>query len=240
MVGGCVYLPEKLAKVEPHLCRLNSFQFVALFPPELNRNSHRCYTKWTDLNLQLTNSIKWHLTISSEKTRAKHNDKNDRYKSARKTMGVVKVIRGRGGPKSNIYFSPKWKLVRWNTYYSKKHKLKYDFSTFIRGSWEFLSFDVRAAVQQRENSTLTPVPIVFSLQFKMASLFSTESGTVACSLDKYKALTPHLSPLPPSLPSPTGHFCTWVLPSWYFFHLECDRLINSYSEKQKLKIDGNI
>ena len=40
---------------------------------------------------------------------------------------------------------------------------------FTQG-WEFLSFDVTAAVQQRENSTTTPVPIVFYLQFKMASL----------------------------------------------------------------------
>ena len=53
----------------------------------------------------------------------------------------------------------------------KKHKLKYDFPTFNKGGWEFLSFNVIAAVQQRENSTLTPVPIVFYLQFKMASLF---------------------------------------------------------------------
>ena len=75
-------------------------------------------------------------------------------------------------------------------HYSKKRKLKYDFSTFNKGGWEFLSFDVTAAVQQRENSTLTPVPIVFYLQFKMASLFSTDSGRVACSLDKYKAPTP--------------------------------------------------
>ena len=35
---------------------------------------------------------------------------------------------------------------------------------FTQG-WEYLSFDV----QQRENSTPTPVPIVFYLQFKMAS-----------------------------------------------------------------------
>ena len=35
-----------------------------------------------------------------EKIRPKHNlDEKDRYKSARKTMGVVKVIRHRGEPK---------------------------------------------------------------------------------------------------------------------------------------------
>ena len=39
MVRGCVYLPEKLAKVERHLRRPNSFEFVALFLLDLNRNS---------------------------------------------------------------------------------------------------------------------------------------------------------------------------------------------------------
>ena len=39
MVRGCVYLPEKLAKVELHLRRPNSFEFVALFLLDLNRNS---------------------------------------------------------------------------------------------------------------------------------------------------------------------------------------------------------
>ena len=55
---------------------------------------------------------------------------------------------------------------------------------------------------------------------------------------KYKALPhvpPHFSPVsppPPPPPSPPGHFCTWVFPPWSFFHLECDRLINSSSKKQ--------
>ena len=132
-------------------------------------------------------------------------------------MGVVKVIRRRGNPKSNVH-------------YSKKNKRKYDFSTFSKEGWEFLSFDVRAAVQQRENSTLIPVPIVSYLQFKMASLFSTDLGRVACSLNKYNIT--HLSPFPSSLPSPTGHFCAWVLPSWYFRHLEHDRLINCSSKNK--------
>ena len=39
MVRGYVQLHEKLAKVEPHLCLLNSFEFVALFPLDLSRNS---------------------------------------------------------------------------------------------------------------------------------------------------------------------------------------------------------
>ena len=102
-------------------------------------------------------------------------------------MGVVKVIRRRGEPKSNVH-------------YSKKNKRKYDFSTFSKEGWEFLSFDVRAAVQQRENSTLIPVPIVSYLQFKMASLFSTDLGRVACSLNKYNTPPPQSIPLFPPLP----------------------------------------
>ena len=89
-------------------------------------------------------------------------------------MGVVQVKRRWGEPKVKYLFSSKIKplLVKRNVHCSKKHKLKYDFSTFHEGGWEFLSFDVTAAVQQRENST----------------------------------------PTPSSLPSPTGHFCTWVHP----------------------------
>ena len=46
--------------------------------------------------------------------------------------------------------------------------------------------------------------------------------------------------VPTLFPSPPGHFCTWVLSFWYFCQLKCDRLINPYSERQKLKIDHDI
>ena len=108
MVRGYVYLPEKLAKVEPHLCRLNSFEFVALFSLDLSRTPQKCHTKWTE-NVQRTNSTEANLTINSEKTHAKHNDEKDTYKSARKTMGVVKVIRRRGDPKVKYLFQSKIK-----------------------------------------------------------------------------------------------------------------------------------
>ena len=60
------------------------------------------------LNVQRTNSTKTNLTINSE-THPKQNDENDTYRSARKTIGVVKVIRRRWGwgAKKNIYFSQK-------------------------------------------------------------------------------------------------------------------------------------
>ena len=102
----------------------------------------------------------------------------------------------------------------------------------------FLSFDVRAAVQQRENSTLIPVPIESYLQFKMASLFSTDLGRVACSLDKYNTPPPQSIPLFPPLPY------------WTLLHLGPPLLVLSslrawsidqfFVQKQKLKIDRNI
>ena len=55
-------------------------------------------------------------------------------------------------------------------------------------------------------------------------------------INKVKVNRLSLSPPSPLLgtfalgSSPLGHLC----------HLECDRLINSHSEKQKLKIDRNI
>ena len=55
--------------------------------------------------VERTNSTKGDLTINREKIRPKHNrDEKDRYKSARKTMGVVKVIRHRGEPKVQYLF----------------------------------------------------------------------------------------------------------------------------------------
>ena len=57
--------------------------------------------------------------------------------------------------------------------------------------------------------------------------------------DNCKALPhqPHFSPVslfPRS--TPPGHFCSWVLPSWYFSHLERDRLINSSSKNKNGKL----
>ena len=95
-------LTEKLAKVELYLRRPKSLEFVAFF---LLETPLGCHTKWTDVNLQLTNSKKGDLTINREKIRPKHNlDQKGRYKSARKTTGVVKVIRRRGEPKVKYLF----------------------------------------------------------------------------------------------------------------------------------------
>ena len=53
--------------------------------------------------------------------------------------------------------------------------------------------------------------------------------------------TPLPSRLPSTPPTPTlpGHFCTWVLPCWYFRHFEHD-IDQFFAQKQKLKIDRNI
>ena len=125
-------------------------------------------------------------------------------------------------------------------YSSKKQKLKCDFSTFNKGGWEFLSFDVRPTFQQRGISTLIHGLTVCYLQFKMGSLFSTDSGQVTCSLDKYKALTPRPQSLPPFTPLPYWVLLQFGPPALVLLSLKASSIDQFFVQKQKLKIDRNI
>ena len=59
-------------------------------------------------------------------------------------------------------------------------------------------------------------------------------GPFPCS-----TLLPSRLPSTPPTPTLLGHFCTWVLPCWYFHHFEHD-IDQFFAQKQKLKIDRNI